>query len=1819
MEVFNSSPSNLNHSPSKSFVDGSKNIPSALSTFTPEELLSLGFKHSPSNVYTRKIRLQAEEDVSACECYKRAKDMNEVVDVVCLYDDTCSNRKSQIECLAGFCKKKHCANMRLQKNQRSSVKIVDAAAKGRGIVCTTVGGILKGALIDEYVGEVINEAEHEKRMELYSAAGGHFYMMGLGRGEYLDAARYGNAMRFLNHSCSPNAKCEFWSVAAETRIAVVATRRIAEEEEVTIDYGWGRAIKGTVCACGDKLCRFLIGLKSELASSLKAMPTGEWQVVREGDLGGGGILAAGVALVGKWVRIFWEGDKGMSAADEKELDEDVNAEDDLDSWGKLSWSIPEDVHKRFGSYLSSPKKSLRNRRFAYRDEAASGCWYSARILSYDPVSRLHKVLYTADGEETEENLLEALPKGILKPGIGVGNVDIDFSRASQIIIDGDIKEPSPFFVLKPVVSRADLLDLLSRSVAAGASNGIESWKVSFPKETISTVQSLQSILPIRPSCPVCDFTPAELETVPLVFPDDRRTSSASRVLSSSPSSPSSPALIDTNFSIQSSFFDEDAITELSTLVVPRDTPKTESTQESGMQTSALTSPPPQTNVDRRRESDRAYAVLESERKQQQERDRILQEAEKEKKERETAALAEAGARVKKEISDNYKEFLDRSFKLTREAQLKRNAEASAADEAKKRSREDTSTSFNDGMKKKRVASDQARTDLRKAVRESAARRKAAKIANNRFAPPSIDVTSSSLLLSPIVAAIPSYPFISLTPFAVSDSPSRATTLLKLVASLTARVSSAAGSSELLGRALILAMYACPRYVRNDSMDVTAAAFISLAASAGQQSPLAFYDRSSPLVHTLTHACNDEVASRGDMVDSDARGAIMSDAILNSINELSTKSIPPALVFCSFGFAVGSGSSDISSPPLPQPFSLAEEATTVVLDALFSSTQARKTMPSHDKLAAFAQSEADALKAALAESSGIHIRAFIAATMPVFTNSTHSSRSSSDEASLALKAAVRSAACSITLWSMLMLPSLWGGHLEGEMQKRISHRAVAVAVAYTAAAVVLPGSIFEFLNTCSRSYETHLRDSPFVRLFIESLPRLHLYATGNRWAEAIRSLRVNSSHVIECSLALTELTNALSQRHDEKPPAIFLSPFSSSSSGKAAGSIFGKASQLFLADIDSKSVEVLASKAASMTVISSFTDVEAFSSRNEGYFLSDISDLESAGVTLIKNVTDLRTGREVTLMRVKEIHKDEEEDEEEVNAIEDDANLLVCRIEPREILLALRLNAGRWEDLITRQQESKRVAKASKTLTSATYSSMFAIKLQALADFRKLSPEMVENTEESVISDEAHWGSDLSRLVLSPLSAFSASDSATSPSAISSSSSSSGVASSSSSLLSLKVRTLKAPRHPHFILPLHLVKVADGLGAAFEVCPHSLSSFATLGVLSSLHFETRVRIAYQLLRAVARAEDRGVVLHGICPSSVLLDANGHVKLDTYGSAEIVSEYTIKKSMYLMKEHRDEKSMAALLNLFSKQAIKGGKPMSASTSFDWSLPSTHRLLTSLYLDGDDYRAESNITSSSSSDETKISMNIGEGLNPILDFTCLSPELLLGAPIALPTSDVWAFSICAALLLCSGVSPFPSLHKVSEMHVSLNAGGAQPREVIMRQGRVLAAIASIESVLGPISSLWTLSSKLPGAEWTQEALSIIRAADPSIAPVPVNVSKDALHNNFMNRGLSSQAALLLCSGLKIDPVERATSHELVSSSFWQMSESTSTSTSGTKATSSSAMVELDEALIAQAREKLSVKFGLDLKTMTESSLSDQDTSLLSILPATRWWKPE
>ena len=98
-----------------------------------------------------------------------------------------------------------------------------------------------GSLIGEYVGEVMRARNYAQlRRERKEK---HWYFMALDKEEVVDASRRGGLTRFLNHSCEPNAECQSWTVDGEKRIAIVAQRPIAADEEVTFDYSWKGALQ----------------------------------------------------------------------------------------------------------------------------------------------------------------------------------------------------------------------------------------------------------------------------------------------------------------------------------------------------------------------------------------------------------------------------------------------------------------------------------------------------------------------------------------------------------------------------------------------------------------------------------------------------------------------------------------------------------------------------------------------------------------------------------------------------------------------------------------------------------------------------------------------------------------------------------------------------------------------------------------------------------------------------------------------------------------------------------------------------------------------------------------------------------------------------------------------------------------------------------------------------------------------------------------------------------------------------------------------------------------------------------------------------------------------------------------------------------------------------------------------------------------------------------------------------------------------------------------------------------------------------------------
>ena len=119
--------------------------------------------------------------------------------------------------------------------------------------------VKKGDLIIEYIGEVINEKTKEERLNAWAKEhpnDPNFYIMGLGKGWYVDARNEANLARFINHSCDPNAVVHTINVNGYLRNAIFALHDIQAGTFLSYDYHF-ETMQGDrfVCRCGSLNCR----------------------------------------------------------------------------------------------------------------------------------------------------------------------------------------------------------------------------------------------------------------------------------------------------------------------------------------------------------------------------------------------------------------------------------------------------------------------------------------------------------------------------------------------------------------------------------------------------------------------------------------------------------------------------------------------------------------------------------------------------------------------------------------------------------------------------------------------------------------------------------------------------------------------------------------------------------------------------------------------------------------------------------------------------------------------------------------------------------------------------------------------------------------------------------------------------------------------------------------------------------------------------------------------------------------------------------------------------------------------------------------------------------------------------------------------------------------------------------------------------------------------------------------------------------------------------------------------------------------------------
>ncbi|XP_020530211.1 histone-lysine N-methyltransferase SUVR5 isoform X1 [Amborella trichopoda] len=162
-----------------------------------------------------------------------------------------------------------CQNRVLQKGVRVRLEVYKT--KNKGWAVRAGEAISRGMFVCEYIGEVLNDQEANRRGERYDNEGcSYLYDIDAHIGSsgfveavppyVIDATNYGNVARFINHSCSPNLVN--YQVLVESmdcqlaHIGLYASRDIAIGEELAYDYRY-RLLPGNgcPCQCGTANCR----------------------------------------------------------------------------------------------------------------------------------------------------------------------------------------------------------------------------------------------------------------------------------------------------------------------------------------------------------------------------------------------------------------------------------------------------------------------------------------------------------------------------------------------------------------------------------------------------------------------------------------------------------------------------------------------------------------------------------------------------------------------------------------------------------------------------------------------------------------------------------------------------------------------------------------------------------------------------------------------------------------------------------------------------------------------------------------------------------------------------------------------------------------------------------------------------------------------------------------------------------------------------------------------------------------------------------------------------------------------------------------------------------------------------------------------------------------------------------------------------------------------------------------------------------------------------------------------------------------------------
>ncbi|KFD55612.1 hypothetical protein M514_03360 [Trichuris suis] len=130
-----------------------------------------------------------------------------------------------------------CKNLALQMGNAKELFVGDSDVHGIGVFAAE--DLEAGDFICEYAGEIITQAEADRRGTMYDYTG-KSYLFTLNKEFDIDATRFGNEARFINHSSKPNCEPRVKLVYGSQRIGIYATTSIKKYSELFFNYRYSK-------------------------------------------------------------------------------------------------------------------------------------------------------------------------------------------------------------------------------------------------------------------------------------------------------------------------------------------------------------------------------------------------------------------------------------------------------------------------------------------------------------------------------------------------------------------------------------------------------------------------------------------------------------------------------------------------------------------------------------------------------------------------------------------------------------------------------------------------------------------------------------------------------------------------------------------------------------------------------------------------------------------------------------------------------------------------------------------------------------------------------------------------------------------------------------------------------------------------------------------------------------------------------------------------------------------------------------------------------------------------------------------------------------------------------------------------------------------------------------------------------------------------------------------------------------------------------------------------------------------------------------------